>query len=178
MIAIAVRPIATPTIARRISGLATARIAPGALTSITHIPATIMNAPRPAASIRYSGQWLLSAARTSLISAPRGESGVERHAAIDEQSDPVDIVAVVGGQPNRSAGDVFGLADALVWHEPHQRLVSLRRRPRGGVDRRAGGARCEAVDPDAARRQLLGDRLHQHHDPALRGGVIGVSGPR
>src|SRR6516162_4946645 len=138
MIAIAVRPIATPTIARRISGLATARIAPGALTSITHVPATIMNAPSPAASIRYSGQWLLSAARTSHISAPRGEAGVERHAAIDEQGDAVDIVAVVGGEPHCGTGDVFGLADALIRHEPHQGLVSLRRRPRGGVDRRAG----------------------------------------
>src|SRR6516164_4457322 len=162
MIAIAVRPIASPISARRMSGLATVRTAPGVSTSMTQIPAMTMNTPSPAASIKYSGQWLKSVERARLISAPRSEFGVERHAAIDEQSDPVDIVAVVGGQPNRSARYVFGFTDPLVGHEPHQRLVSLRRRPRGGVDRRARGTRCEAIDPDAARCQLLGDRLHQH----------------
>src|SRR6516225_10312623 len=131
MIAIAVRPIAMPTTPRRISGLATARIVPGALTSITQIPATIMNAPSPAASIRYSGQWLPSAAPARSISAPRCEFGVERHAAIDKQGDPVDVVAVVGGEPHCGSRDVFGLADALIRHESHQRLVSLGRRPGG-----------------------------------------------
>src|SRR6516164_7446293 len=129
MIAIAVRPIAMPTTARRISGLATARIVPGALTSITQIPATIMNAPSPAASIRYSGQWLPSAARAWPISAPRCEFGVERHAAIDEQGDAVDVVAVVRCEPHCGTRDVFGLADTLVRDEasaPHTPPASTR----------------------------------------------------
>src|SRR5689334_13428032 len=117
MIAIAVRPIATPTRARRMSGLPMMRIAPGALPSITQTPAVIMNSPSPVASIRYSGQWLLSAARARLISASRGEFGVERHATIDEKRDPVDVIAVVRREPHRGARDVLGLADALVGHQ-------------------------------------------------------------
>src|SRR5438094_2638334 len=167
MIAIAVRPIATPTKARRISGLPMTRIAPGALTSMTQMPAISMNSPSPAASITYSGQWLLSAVRAWPISASRGEFGIEGHATIDEQRHAVDVVAVIGGEPNRSAGDVFGLADALVRHQPHQRLIGLGRRPRVSVDRRAGGAGRQPVDPDPARRQFLGDRLHQHHHAAF-----------
>src|SRR5438270_11242978 len=141
MIAIAVRPIATPTRARRISGLPMTRMAPGALTSITQMPAIIMNTPSPAASIRYSGQWLLSVMYPRLISASRGEFGIEGHAAIDEQRDPVDVIAVVGGEPHRGARDVLGLANALVGHEPHQRLVGFRSRPCVRVDRRACRAR-------------------------------------
>src|SRR6516165_7737486 len=137
MIAIAVRPIAMPTTPRRISGLATARIVPGALTSITQIPATIMNRPSPAASIRYSGQWLPSAARARSMSAPRCEFGIERHAAIDEQGDPVDVITVVRCKPDSRSRNVFWLADTLVRDEVHQRLIRDRRRPGSRIDRRA-----------------------------------------
>src|SRR5438874_6860174 len=178
MIAIAVRPIATPTRARRMSALPMMRIASGALTSMTQMPAISMNSPSPAASIRYSGQWLLSAVRAWPISASRSEFGIEGHATIDEQRDPVDVIAVVRSEPHRGARNVLGLADALVGHEPHQRLVRFRSGPCVRVDRRACRARREAVDADAARRQLLRDRLHQHHHAALRGGVIDVPGPR
>src|SRR6516164_396466 len=106
MIAIAVRPIAMPTTPRRISGLATARIVPGALTSITQMPATIMNAPSPAASIRYSGQWLPSAARAGPISAPRREFGVQCHTAVDKQGDAVDVVAFVRCKPDGRTGHI------------------------------------------------------------------------
>src|SRR6266704_2867365 len=129
MIAIAVMPIATPIKTRRRSGLAIARCSgePGCSKSITNTPALTMNAPSPAASIRYSGQCWRSAARVAPISAPRREFGVEGHAA--------DIIAGIRRQPDRGSGDVFGLADALVGHQPHQRLIGLRRRPRFGVDR-------------------------------------------
>src|SRR5690348_11629234 len=141
MIAIAVRPIATPTRARRMSGLTMAWSTPGALTSITQTPAVIMKSPSPAASIRYSGQWLLSAARARLISASRGEFGVEGHADIDEQGHAVDVIAVVRRGPHRGERDVLGLADAIVGHEPHQRLVRFRSGPCVRVDRRARRAR-------------------------------------
>src|ERR1051325_9323092 len=114
MSAIAVRPIATPTRARRMSGLAMAWSTPGALTSITQTPAMIMKAPSPAASIRYSGQWLLSAARARLISASRGEFGIEGHATIDAPRAPVNVIAVVRREPHRGARDVLGLTDAFV----------------------------------------------------------------
>src|SRR5712692_5475171 len=124
MIATAVRPMVTPIKPRRRSGLAIAWWSgePGCSSSITQIPATTMNTPSPAASIRYSGQCWRSAARapsTLAISAPRREFGVERHAAVDEQGDAVDIIAGVGRQPDSGTGNVFGLADALVGHEPH-----------------------------------------------------------
>src|SRR6266568_1288769 len=137
MIAIAVMPIATPIKTRRRSGLAIARCSGelGCSKSITNTPALTMNAPSPAASIRYSGQCWRSAARVAPISAPRREFGVEGHAAVDEQGDAVDIIAGIRRQPDRGSGDVFGLADALVGHQPHQRLIGLRRRPRFGVDR-------------------------------------------
>src|SRR4051794_29520755 len=92
----------------------------GALASITQNPAVTMNAPSPAASIRYSGKWAFSAPRAALISAPRGELGVQRHPAIDEQRAPVAVIAVGGGEPARGASDVVGPADPLVRHEPHQ----------------------------------------------------------
>src|SRR5439155_17991732 len=116
MSAMAVRPIATPIKARRRSGLAIAWCsgAPGCSNSITQIPATPMNTPSPAASIRYSGQCWRSTVQAPFISAPRGEFGVEGHAAVDEQGDAVYIVAGVGRQPDSGTGDVFGLADALV----------------------------------------------------------------
>src|SRR3954453_8355834 len=146
----AVSPIATPISARRRSGFCTALATGGALISITHSPAAIMKTPSPAISIRYSGQCARSAARAAPhpaagitpetapdmsagialgMSAPGGEFGVQRHAAIDEQRDAVDVIAVVGGQPDRGAGDVVGFADPLVGHQPHQRLVRLRGRP-------------------------------------------------
>src|SRR3954452_18208893 len=169
---IAVSPIATPISARRRSGFCTALATGGALISITHNPAAIMKAPSPAISIRYSGQCARRAARAAAhpdpgitpetapdmsagislgMSAPGGEFGVQRHAPIDEQRDAVDVIAVVGGQPARGAGDVVGPADPLVRHHPHQRLVSLRGGPRGSIDRGARRAGGDAVDPDAAR---------------------------
>src|SRR6266849_573230 len=139
MIATAVSPIATPIKPRRRSGLAIAWCSgdAGCSSSITQSPATTMNTPSPTASIRYSGQCWRSAARapssctlanaTPAISAPRREFWVEGHAAVDEKGDAVDIVAGVRREPDGGAGDVFGLADALVWHQPHQRLIGLRR---------------------------------------------------
>src|SRR6266567_9578053 len=104
MIAIAVRPIATPIKTRRRSGLAIARCSGelGCSKSITNTPALTMNTPSPAASIRYSGQCWQSAARNSAISTPRREFGVEGHAAVDEQRDAVHIIA--GIQPDRGTG--------------------------------------------------------------------------
>src|SRR3954467_7111387 len=146
----AVSPIANPISARRRSGFCTALATGGALISITHSPAAIIKAPSPAASIRYSGQCARSAARAALhpapgitpktapdmsagisrgMSAPGGEFGVQRHAAIDEQRDAVDVIAVVGSPPDRGAGDVVGFADPLVRHQPHQRLVCFRGGP-------------------------------------------------
>src|SRR6266851_2004671 len=189
MIATAVRPMVTPIKPRRRSGLAIAWWSgePGCSSSITQSPATTMNTPSPTASIRYSGQCWRSASRapssstladaTLAISAPRREFGVERHTAVDEQRDAIDIVAVVPREPDGGASDIFGLADALVGHKAHQRLIGLRRRPRFGVYRGAGGARGEAIHPDSLRRQFLGDRLHQHHHAALRCRVIGMAGP-
>src|SRR4051794_20025672 len=107
----AVRPIAAPTRARRRLGSRMTASIGGAVASITQKPAVTMKTPSPAASIRYSGQWAFSAPRAALISAPRGEFGVQRHPAVDEQRDPVDVITVVGGQPDRGAGDVVGLAD-------------------------------------------------------------------
>src|SRR5712691_12728189 len=152
MSAMAVSPIATPIKARRRSGLAIAWYsgAPGCSSSITQIPATTMNTPSPAASIRYSCQCWRSDARAASISAPRREFGVERHAPVDKQGNAVDVVAGVGGKPDGGTGDVFGLADALVGHQPHQRLIGLRRRPRVGVDRRPGGAGRQPVHADPA----------------------------
>src|SRR6266849_447681 len=121
MSAMAVRPIATPIKARRRSGLAIAWCSgdPGCSSSITQSPATTMNTPSPAASIRYSGQCWCSASRTRLISAPRREFGVEGHAAVDEQRAAIDIVAGVRRTPAGGAADVLGLADALVGYQPH-----------------------------------------------------------
>src|SRR5712692_4454882 len=116
MSAMAVRPIATPIKARRRSGLAIAWCsgAPGCSNRITQIPATTMNTPSPAASIRYSGQCWRSTVQAPSISAPGCEFGIEGHAAVDEQGDAVDRVAGVRRQPDGGTGDVFGLADALV----------------------------------------------------------------
>src|SRR5271165_6272478 len=122
MIAIAVNPIAAPISKRCRSGLATARIALGVLRSTTQIPATTMNTASPEASIRYSCQWLR---RAAAMSASVREFGIEGHPTVDEQSDAVDVVAVVGGKPDGRARDVVGFADALVGHQPHQRVVRL-----------------------------------------------------
>src|SRR3954466_15349178 len=106
----AVSPIATPISARRRSGFSTALATGGALISITHSPAAIMKTPSPAISIRYSSQCARNAARVAPhpaprvtpetasgialgMSAPGGEFGVQRHAAIDEQRDAVDVIA-------------------------------------------------------------------------------------
>src|SRR5271165_7091416 len=122
MSAMAVRPIATPIKARRRSGLAIAWCsgALGCSNSITQIPAITMNMPRPAASIRYSGQCWRSTVQAPFISAPRCEFRVEGHTAVDEQGDAVDIVAGVRRKPDSGTGDIFGLADALVGDQPHQ----------------------------------------------------------
>src|SRR6516165_9769450 len=81
---------------------------------MTQTPAMIMNSPRPAASIRYSGQWRRRASIASLISAARREFRVKGHAAIDKQRDPVDVITVVRGKPDSRSGNVFRLANAFV----------------------------------------------------------------
>src|SRR6516162_6826852 len=122
MIAIAVNPIATPISMRCRVGLAMAWIALGVLRNTTQVPAMTMNTASPAASIRYSGQWLRRAAATSTSVR---KLGVERHPTVDKQSDAVDVVAVVRGKPHGGARDVVGFADALVGHQSHQRIVRL-----------------------------------------------------
>src|SRR6516164_882320 len=122
MIAIAVNPIATPISVRCRPGLATARIALGVLRSSTQVPAMTINTASPAASIRYSCQWIR---RAAAMSASVREFGIEGHPTVDKQSDAVDVVAIVGSKPDGGARDVVGFADAFVGHQPRQRVVRL-----------------------------------------------------
>src|ERR671918_1482500 len=232
MMAIAVRPMIRPIRARCSKGSdsAWATGEPGWNKSVPNSPAEIMNRPRPAASIRYSGQWRRNAsvgpavhranqsarakgtmpcgcqrrialsptscagssqptiasskAGTSAtseeraISASGREARVQRHAAVDEDAGAGDVVGLVGGEPGDHPADVLDLANALVGHELHQLGIGLGRVPGGGVDRGADRARAHAVDPDAMRGDLLGDRLHHQHHAALGRGVVDVTGPR
>src|SRR6516165_8302473 len=100
---------------------------------MTQTPAMIMNTPRPAASIRYSGQWRRRASirkpsfprkRESrngktvtlapgpplsrgrrfwfvMFSAPGPEFRIQRHPAVDKQGDAVDVIALIGREPDR-----------------------------------------------------------------------------
>src|SRR5919106_1294399 len=127
---------------------------------------------------------------TCLVPAPRRcrerapwlppglEARIECHPAVDEDAGAGDVIGLIRGQPRDHAADVLDLADPLVRHELHEVGIGLGRAPGGGVDRRADRARAHAVDPDAVRRDLLGDRLHHQHHAAFGGRVIDVARPR
>src|SRR5206468_2110970 len=119
---------------------------------------------------------LLAPASTFLLSACF-KSGVERHAAIDENRRTVDVVGIVGSQPHRGAPDVVGFANALVRNQLHQLPIRFGCAPGLHVDRRADGAGGDAVDADAMRRDLLGDALHHQHHASFTGRVVHVAGP-
>src|SRR5215831_11900057 len=142
-----------------------------------------MNKPSPAASIKYSGQWsrrLFNACEVMdalCLSAVLRESRVERHAAIDEQRGAIDVVGIVGSEPDRRARNVDRLADSLVWNERHQLVIGFFGLPGCGIDWRPDGPRGDAVDANATRSKLLGEAFHQQHDAAFRCRVVCVPGP-
>src|SRR5262249_13992979 len=143
-----------------------------------------MNKPSPAASIKYSGQWsrrLFNACEVMdalCLSAVLRESRVERHAAIDEQRGAIDVVGIVGSEPDRRTRNVDGLADSLVRNERHQLVIGFFGLPGCGIDWCPNGPGRDAVDANATRGKLLGEAFHQQHDAAFRCRVIGVSSPR
>src|SRR6266516_5711876 len=91
---------------------------------------------------------LLAPASTFLLSAGF-KSGVERHAAIDENRRTVDVVGIVGSQPHRGAPDVVGFANALVRNQLHQLPIRFGCAPGLHIDRRAARAGGDAVDANA-----------------------------
>src|SRR5690349_15730191 len=88
-----------------------------------------------------------------IVSSPAGEARVERHSAVDDQRDAVDIIGGIRGEPDARAGDVVGLANAAVGDQLHQLGIGFRRAPRRSVDRRSNGAGADAVDADSMRRE-------------------------
>src|SRR6516225_7734218 len=133
-----------------------------------------MNMPRPAASIKYSGQGCRKASNKL---APSRESGIKRHPAINEDACAVDIVRLVGGQESGHSPDVLRLSNAAVRDQVHQGVVCLRCFPGGRVNRRPNGAWADAIHADAMRRGLLRNASHQQHHTTFRGGVIRVARP-
>ena len=93
------------------------------------------------------------------------------------RADAVDIVGVVGGQPNGGTADIVGLADPLVGHQLHQFGIRLGRAPCVHIDRCPNGTRRDGVDADTPSRHLQGNRLHHQHHAVLRRRIIDVSGP-
>src|SRR5262249_56088478 len=143
-----------------------------------------MNSPSPEAWIEYSGQWwrrLFNACelieRAPSLSAVLRKTRIERHAAVDEQRGPVDVIGIVGGEPDRSACNVDGLTDSLIGYKRHQLRISLSGLPGRGIDRGADRPRCDAVDANATRSNLLCEALHQQHHAAFRRCVIRVTCP-
>src|SRR5215467_5330941 len=117
---IAVAPIAIPIKARRMSGSGSMPRTGdcGYSSNVPKAPAEIMNSARPAASIKYSGQ-------CPPPSSAFGETGIEGHAAVDEQRRANDIIGIVGREPHDRPRDILGLADPLVGHQGHQLVVGL-----------------------------------------------------
>src|SRR5215469_12346398 len=129
---IAVAPIAIPIKARRTSGSGSMpRTADCEYSSnVVKAPAEIMNSARPAASIKYSGQCprTASIAPDAIARQPSsafGKTGIEGHAAIDEQRRADDIIGIVGREPHDCPRDILGLADPFVGHQGHQLVVGL-----------------------------------------------------
>src|SRR5919106_1008021 len=141
---------------------------------VRSVTSTAGSSPTMKASTSVGGAASWSA---RVISAAGLEAGIEGHAAVDVQRRAGDVVGLVRGQPHGRPRDVLGLADALVGDELQELGVGLGRLPRLAVDRRADRARADAVDPDAVRRDLLGDRLHHQHDAALGRRIVDVPRP-
>ena len=59
----------------------------------------------------------LAFALTHVTSTARLETGVECHAAIDEDARAVDVVGLVGSQPRGHSPDVVDFADSLIRDE-------------------------------------------------------------
>src|SRR5262249_28257762 len=113
-----------------------------------------MKEPSAQPSIRYSGQCVRSACR-AVMSASCLEAPVQRHAPIDKEADPVDVVGIIGGQPGRSATNLFSLSDTLVRNQFHQLLVRGGRVPGSHVDGCPNGTRADRVDSDTVGGHFL-----------------------
>src|SRR3954468_21071666 len=116
----------------------------------------------------WRGSWRLSALP---------ERRIERHAAVDQERRPGDVVGLVRGEPERGLRHVLRLADPAVRDQPQELGFGLGRLPGGPIDRRPDGAGCDRVHPDAVLGDLLGEALHHQHDATLGGRVIHVPGP-
>src|SRR6516162_623007 len=139
---IAVAPIAIPIRARRTSGSGSMPRTGdcGYSSNVPKAAAEIMNSARPTASIKYSGQcpWTASIAPDAIArstSSAFGKTGIEGHAAVDEQRRADDIIGIVGSEPHDRPRDILGLADPLVGHQGHQLGVGRFCTPGRGIDR-------------------------------------------
>src|SRR4030095_14403378 len=85
-----------------------------------------------------------------------------------------DVIALLGGEEQRQAGDVIGARDAAGGrHAYHRRgRIALGERVLAARGRfaaaRIDAAGTDRVDGDAVRRQLLGQHLREPDDPELR----------
>src|SRR5947199_3015992 len=85
-------------------------------------------------------------------SAARREGGEERHSAVNEQRGADNVVGLIGGEPYGGTRDVIWLPYAAIRHKLHQRVIGFLGLPCRRVDRRANGARSDAVDTYALGR--------------------------
>src|SRR5215469_1694792 len=172
-------PIAIPAMILRTlaSGRPACTGEPGYSSSVATTPAAIMNIPSAQPSIRYSGQCRRSAS-LAVMSAARLEAGIERHSAVDEKTDAVDVVGVVGAQPHGGPSDLLGFPDPLVGNELHQLGVGFGSVPGLHVDGRTDRTGANRVHSDPVRRHLLRDALHHQHHTALGSRVVDVARPR
>ncbi len=116
-------------------------------------------------------------ARDARVSAVTGKSGVERHAAVNEQRRAGDVIAFIGDEPQRGVIDIFALADASVWNQRGQTLkrfgVSHAARLIGVGSRQA---RCRSREFCAARPPARA--ISPSSECAFRRRIVHMSGPR
>ena len=93
--------------------------------------------------------------------------------AIYEVRRPRNVVAVGRCEEHGEAGHVGGRAKTAEGNLPEQRFQLARIVQEGGVDRRFDRAGSDAVDGDAVRPELDGQRAGQHADATLARAVRG-----
>jgi len=59
----------------------------------------------------------------------RCKTRMKRHTSIDDQTDAVDVIGIIRGQPHCGAGDVFRLADSFIRYQFHKLIIGLLRLP-------------------------------------------------
>src|SRR3984957_670894 len=127
-----------------------------------------------AAALKGGGSHNTNSAGVPIRGTAQPRALYHAHPAVDMQRLSGDVGGLGAGEVNRGGGDLLGRAEALHGNRRHEPGALVVAQLIG--HRRPDEARRDAVDGDAAGRDLGGDRFRHGDHRGFRGGVIRLAG--